>query len=534
MKSKLLALAGVAIIITAYLFLPWPRSERHPANDPADDKWTYEDLKSLIETKKIKSIDDLIKELPESMRTNYVLVYSSLSLQPATPENPRVILSTFDGRLTCAYAKGATVECFQFRDPTRSFEFREIRFPEKADAARPVLFSEINKSTDGSVSCTTCHGRDPRPNWEGYPFWKGLYGSQDDLINPEIKQNYLDHLGDDFRPTEAKNYVQFWQQAGPRYQSLIRDENDPYAPYLHREKGDIAERPNLNFSHQLMRLMGLRNARLLEENFSQAEQFQFLRAFAHCDGEDDEVAKLLSTKFAQTEWTTYYQATDPDCGQCTAEHVVPGTTTPTEVGDYGASPISFNYFGGYGNEDGNQDYPKNYVMMNSFVAEVLAQDLSALENTVLKKYTLREIPFEKKLLSIYKYSASPLNLKRIAALDQLYPINIKAVNEDKSKFCHHLKQNIEDAPETKSPAHQRDYSVSFASTCLKCHAHAETQASLFPLDDPQKLKPLIPKMVKRLQSQSSPMPPQGLLKEEERIVLLRYLESLGSAEPLKK
>ena len=122
---------------------------------------TYEDLVALIQTEHVTSIEQLLPKLPEELRSSYVLMHDSRSLQGASNDAPRVILFGADARLTCAFAGDAglpgfdSLECFQFREAERAFDFRQIRFPTKQNGLTEVAFSASNQTTDEARSAST-------------------------------------------------------------------------------------------------------------------------------------------------------------------------------------------------------------------------------------------------------------------------------------------------------------------------------------------------------------------------------------------
>src|SRR5262249_27278095 len=67
----------------------------------------------------------------------------------------------------------------QWREASKSFEYRDIAFPESSGF--DTTFSEANPSR-----CLGCHSAsDPRPNWEPYNQWPGMYGGNDAGAQPE-------------------------------------------------------------------------------------------------------------------------------------------------------------------------------------------------------------------------------------------------------------------------------------------------------------------------------------------------------------
>jgi len=250
--------------------------------------FTYEDLVAMIRDRQVTSIEGLLPLLPEDLRKDYVLMHTSESLQSATFESPRAILFGRDARLTCAFNGGGdTLECFQFRRAERRFDFHQIVFPTPSNHRREVAFSPTNRSADGRVSCTSCHGADPRPNWNDYPDWPGAYG-EDDNAPPERYEAYRKEAG-----------------KHPRYRWLI-----PLANTFATEA-----RTNLKFSDFVGRMNAWRAARLLESKVSRTQALGFAVAALECPLTAVQKAKVkaadldLDALFAKLglsihDWTT--------------------------------------------------------------------------------------------------------------------------------------------------------------------------------------------------------------------------------------
>lgn len=166
---------------------PWPSNYlMHP--QPLEDEMNFEKLLSLINERRVTSIESLVALLPFQMRdSNYVVMYRSRSLQGATPEAPRILSFTPTARFILSFNGGEanqrghnTVELIQFRMGEDRFEFRELTF----DGRSPPKVSEANPK-----KCMECHqaaGRpnvDMRPNWEPYNAWPGAIGSANGSVN---------------------------------------------------------------------------------------------------------------------------------------------------------------------------------------------------------------------------------------------------------------------------------------------------------------------------------------------------------------
>jgi hypothetical protein len=152
---------------------------------------SYERLRHLIESKKLTTVNDTLAALPEEFRSNFTLIYSSGSTQPATFEKPRALLFTQDAKFILAFndipdADGKKrLEMVQFRDDQDVFEFYSIRFDNESSAhEKAVFFSEKDP-----YICSKCHYDDLRPNWDPFPITAGVFGSSNDRIFFGSKEN---------------------------------------------------------------------------------------------------------------------------------------------------------------------------------------------------------------------------------------------------------------------------------------------------------------------------------------------------------
>src|SRR5437879_3129073 len=95
-----LPLAGLCAALT-FASLTARAAEERPFLSPfpphTGGTLTYERLASVIRTKNLTSIEQVLAGLPEGFRDNYVLMYRSRSLQHASFNSPRVILAESDG-----------------------------------------------------------------------------------------------------------------------------------------------------------------------------------------------------------------------------------------------------------------------------------------------------------------------------------------------------------------------------------------------------------------------------------------------------
>ncbi len=166
-----------------------------------DGSSNLSNLVSIIRNKScnIKSADNLLAKMPESVRSRFVLMYRSQSLQgPHTVDyqNPRAILATtydrdarkrlylsFNGKQSQANHNNIEVLEIDTAVPEKRadiFNYFDIKFPSDAesktltweDAQAKITISEPNPA-----KCVACHGKPAKPIFQSYPIWKGAYGA---------------------------------------------------------------------------------------------------------------------------------------------------------------------------------------------------------------------------------------------------------------------------------------------------------------------------------------------------------------------
>ena len=139
----------------------------------------FQALQSLVQSRDLGSIEQLLAALPDPQRGDYALVFASRSLQGATFLNPRVILFGPGARFVITFngdpgQRGFRVlETMEFDDSRSEFRLRELSFPEQPGGAAQVLISEVNPAR-----CARCHGTPARPLWDSFPLWPGAYGER--------------------------------------------------------------------------------------------------------------------------------------------------------------------------------------------------------------------------------------------------------------------------------------------------------------------------------------------------------------------
>jgi hypothetical protein len=194
-KTKLLILSCIALISSALAETTYTQ----PSGSGTG--LTFDQVETLIQQQNPKSVEETLALLPKSSFGQYALVYSSRSLQGATPLNPRAIVYDRKSGLTFAFNGDSkednfnTLEFMQFDQNTKKFELHEVTFlGGKATISKPD-------------TCLKCHGDNPHPIWDSYFLWPGVYGSEDANL-----------VGD-----EKKNLVKWIaaRAAHPRYQYLF-------------------------------------------------------------------------------------------------------------------------------------------------------------------------------------------------------------------------------------------------------------------------------------------------------------------------
>jgi cytochrome c551/c552 len=153
-------------------------------------------MQSLVENKKIKSVEEFITVMPEKWKEKYTLVYSSRSIQGASYENPRVIIYSGNTMFTFnggeSQLGGNKIEAISFNESKNKYESMEITFNPGTNA-----IVEHNPK-----SCIQCHQTEIKPIWDSYRQWPGVYGGNDDFLFKELMQNQVD-------PKEKNGYLTY-------------------------------------------------------------------------------------------------------------------------------------------------------------------------------------------------------------------------------------------------------------------------------------------------------------------------------------
>jgi hypothetical protein len=224
---------------------------------------TYEDLQEIIRTNHVNTIAELLPHLSSQMKRQFTLVMKSRSLQEGSPEYPRVILYGDNAKLLLAFNGDSKqlgydrMEVIQYRDQEAKFEFFEIQFPEKDDEGKPLNnLSEPKFSSANQAKCLSCHTSDPRPNWEHYFTWPGVFMGADDSANTPEDASFPS--AEKFLQTAPALYAKH-----PRYKNLER----LVEGYNSTDSGDgRATNKNINMTERVGVLNYRRVARILRQD----------------------------------------------------------------------------------------------------------------------------------------------------------------------------------------------------------------------------------------------------------------------------
>jgi hypothetical protein len=217
---------------------------------PLSEISTVQGIRTLVANHpEIQSIEALIGALPKPLLSSPVFVYQSQSLQGASLESPRVLLSDGSGNLVLAFNGDARqsgydrLEAMEFNEQSARFTFYELSFSGKGN---------LEVSQANPERCLKCHREpDPRPNWESYDQWPGVYAGNDDRL--------IEHEVEPF-----KKLIQTYSSR-PRYRYLQLDYLKPILQYT-SFYGRLPEEPNISLTHRLSKNNFKRVARLITES----------------------------------------------------------------------------------------------------------------------------------------------------------------------------------------------------------------------------------------------------------------------------
>ncbi len=257
------------------------------------DELRFDTLRQRIVDTGARSIEDVIASLPASLRSRYVLMHESRSVQEATYRDPRVLLYTEDAKFVLAFngdpaeAGHLALETLEFNDDAGVFRLREVTFPSETAGPTHALFSDVNPPR-----CLSCHRDEPQPIWDEYPEWPGAYGAVD-RRRPNAE--------------EAMGMASFLagRRQNPRYSPLLDAESFAVQPLPSAEAYEGREHPsrNADFGAKLQRLAYRAIARRVATapGFS-TYQYALLAALdPQCSDVDAFLPRTVKSHFARSQ-----------------------------------------------------------------------------------------------------------------------------------------------------------------------------------------------------------------------------------------
>lgn len=178
---------------------------------------TIDKLEKFLISNNIQTIEEFLAKLNTNIRSQYVLMNKSLSLQSASYQKPRVIMYSDTAQMLMSFnsdnneKNGDKIEIILYDKSKAKFEAHEIAFHNNEFV--------INKNPK---SCNSCHGQDLRPNWNSYSIWPGAYGENDDRLYKSISNTNKDEYRDDFRDFYELQIFFKNHKDHPRYQYLLK------------------------------------------------------------------------------------------------------------------------------------------------------------------------------------------------------------------------------------------------------------------------------------------------------------------------
>ncbi|MCC6276586.1 MAG: hypothetical protein IT289_01580 [Oligoflexia bacterium] len=139
---------------------------------------SFADLQKFIQKGEYKTIESFLEALPAESKKHFTFVYQSRSLHGSSALNPRALVYLNRGKLVFSFNGSPEqknfdkLEVMEFDQKESRFRFHEIVFPEGRLGAKHEF--NLNDS-----KCLHCHRQDPRPIWDSYDLWPGVYGSTD-------------------------------------------------------------------------------------------------------------------------------------------------------------------------------------------------------------------------------------------------------------------------------------------------------------------------------------------------------------------
>jgi len=211
----------ILLTLGSWPTLPATAAEREPS-------FTEARLRELLARnpqtgRPVDSVAELVPLLPAELRRNFTLVYDSRSpfKTSITPQQPRVILFTDDGRLVLTFIGDERQPGADLLE-TMSFDAEQAKFVLHAYLL-PAAERRAWRPSAADAKCARCHGDDPRPINDAYPLWPGFYGAVLDTFPNDRIGRKERKLYDAFAATTAKTGV---------YKDLLYPADTPVSPFL--------------------------------------------------------------------------------------------------------------------------------------------------------------------------------------------------------------------------------------------------------------------------------------------------------------
>lgn len=485
------------------ILIPLAFSQQYKYSDVStmlkeEKSFSYEEFLQYLKDKKIRNLEEFVASLPEEMKKNYVLIYESQSLQTATFQKPRVILRSplSEVMLTFTDPEGSlnqhdqSIELMFWDKNERAFKMKEITFEKDT-----YKFSETNPQ-----KCLECHGADPRPNWEPYSTWPGVYGGDAEF-----------RFGGELVPGERKQLDKFIKSASthPLYKNLINlEQNFKVEPSFNGGK-EAKGLMSYKFTESLTKLNFQRIVRQMKMNQSY-EKFKYASLYMAsptCDTSKSPFPesildfKIYLTQGKASDLIDLYQRL--------------GTNT---------SKWSMSFK----NADKDIRLESPDGQNQNMVYALLESDES------LRAYFQKSDPLSWKNNTFWEYSENEIDCEalRKKSLEALAGTQCESTTETKS--IEQLTVNIAEIKLDISKEQAISGKNIVQSTCLYCHGK-ESSRNFFENEKilAEKIKSdktFIEKVAKRLQHSSPPMPPKGQLSSAKQVDLIKYLQTFNDSE----
>lgn len=495
-----------------------------------DDGISYDTLVEKIKTNGVQTLEATLELVPKQFYENYVLVYRSRSLQDSSPLFPRAIVFGRSSKFIMAYnghkkQKGYNnLEMIQYREKEFRWEFREITY---IDGKAPV-FSEANPK-----KCLECHQSpkratvDPRPNWEPYNFWPGVYASVDSKIDPVLKKEYDDYksgktsylLNDVIRRFLPQDYMLMDEQALERtnldkFFATVQPTHDRY-----KHLGKFSVRSPLNFTKSTVILNMYRVARLIRQDLG--ELFDIYK-----------YALLGIGDYINPQSSTFYRY------RCHALYMPESVRQKHIYSALQKKQINESHYQ-------KSEKPSHFEQPVGAALDILLMPLGVLTDDLSMDFrTDGRFSFEDRFTSPHN-SATHFReaVMAVYAGDPAVEMDCDQLREASDKALTQFETNGGlMAAFAKTEIVPPQSSKPIVSRCISCHVNYEDggQAPHIPFDDFSKLKPLLSEkkyprgtLFEEIQYRTGDhaplkdqMPPAGIVDRSQRDVLIRELEAL--------